>query len=162
MSTLHYFHFDEASLRQSQSKISCNNDVCISFCLANCDLLSDKKLTFSVVPAESCHTQSYSEDWDFGSEGEGPESPGKSATYTASLASDDHDDPDRRLSDEARERYASFVRARRASRSRLRVIRTGQRDEYEADDGSIPTFCPHCHKEYRQNNRFFFSPPCLC
>ena len=57
-------------------------------------------------------------------------------------------------SQESQELCASnFVRARRASRSRLRSIRSGHHDDEEDDDGSVPTFCPHCQKEYRQNNR---------
>ncbi len=50
----------------------------------------------------------------------------------------------RRRSDEVRETYKTFVRARRASRTRLRVLRQNSRgdDDEELDDGSIPTFCP--------------------
>ncbi len=88
--------------------------------------------------------------WDDESDPGSPSSSTKPAS--ASMNSDDPD-TDRRLSDEARERYNGIVRARRASRSRLRLIRNGKRDELEEDDGSIPTYCPHCHKEYRQNNR---------
>jgi hypothetical protein len=68
----------------------------------------------------------------------------------------DESEQSRKRSDDARETYSSLVKARRASRTRLRLLRGSAREEEEeADDGSVPTFCPHCHKEYRQNNSFF-------
>ena len=83
-------------------------------------------------------------DWDCFSD---PQSPMDGPVFESA----DEQSP-KGLSAEARERYNSFVRARRASRSKLRILRSGSKEE-EEDDGSVPTFCPHCNKEYRQNNR---------
>lgn len=90
-------------------------------------------------------------DWDGPSD---PQSPSPDGDHPVFDDSQDEHSP-RSLSDEARERYSSFVRARRASRSKLRVVRGGSKEKEEDDDGSVPTFCPHCNKEYRQNNSFF-------